>query len=99
MIWAYNANIGGMSTFAGTETITYTDSGASDHCFINQGDFTTYQSLDNYTSQTAQIGSKLRILGKGTVHKFINNGDHMIVLDLTNVLHTPDLAANLVSIS
>lgn len=72
-VWVYNTDSGDMCMLTSATMITYADSGASNHCFVNRGNFTTYQSLDNMTGQTAEIGSRFHILGKGTVQKFINN--------------------------
>lgn len=78
--------------------VTYADSGASDHCFINREDFATYRNITETSGQTAQANTRFKIIGRGTVYKNITHNGKTTVLELTDCLHTPDLTANLVSI-
>ncbi|KAG6838077.1 hypothetical protein C0991_002003 [Blastosporella zonata] len=62
---AYHAN--------GAVTLTYADSGASNHCFVNRADFTEYEP---YTTPrqglAANQGGVFNIMGRGTVKKTVN---------------------------
>jgi len=81
-------------------TFTYADSDATDHCFANREDFATYTAYTSpHTGCTANKGGTFRILGVGEVkHSIIVNGQctHLI---FKSAIHTPDLSANLISIS
>jgi len=46
--------------------ITYADSAASDHCFVNINDFSTYQSFEGKCGMTATTGGDFVIRGTGT---------------------------------
>ena len=81
-------------------TLTYADSGATDHCFANCKDFAMYTAYTSpCTGRTANKGGTFRILSVGEVkHSIIVNGwrTHLI---FKSAVHTPDLSANLISIS
>jgi len=81
-------------------TLTYADSGATDHCFANREDFATYTAYTSpRTEHIANKGGTFRILGVGEVkHSIIVNGRHTHLI-FKSVIHTPDLSANLISIS
>ncbi|KAJ3496003.1 hypothetical protein NLJ89_g10542 [Agrocybe chaxingu] len=84
----------------GGELLTYIDSGASDHCFANKIDFSTYEPFyESCKGQAACQGAKFKILGKGTVEKtFISEGCKTTIM-FHEALHTPEFAANLISVS
>lgn len=84
----------------GLDTLTYADSGASNHCFANKSDFSTYEPfLDHQEGQAASKTARFKIHGKGTVIKTYESDHKRALMTFTNALHTPDFAANLVSIS
>ena len=87
---------------AGTENEhiqTYIDSGASDHCFINKNDFSAYELFSEIREgQAACRGAKFRICGKGTVIKTYTLKGKETKITFQNALHTPDFAANLISV-
>ncbi|KIJ23037.1 hypothetical protein M422DRAFT_196412 [Sphaerobolus stellatus SS14] len=79
---------------------TYADSGATDHCFVNRADFSSYTELhEPREGQPANKQGKFRILGYGTVMKTIISAGYKSSITFKTALHTPDLAANLVSVS
>ncbi|KAJ3492188.1 hypothetical protein NLJ89_g11264 [Agrocybe chaxingu] len=84
----------------GGDLLTYVDSGASDHCFANKNDFSAYELFpETREGQAALRGAKFKILGSGTVRKsFISEGRRTSIT-FHNALHTPDFAANLISVS
>ena len=77
---------------------TYTDSAASDHCFVSVSDFSTYVPLNEKKGTTATARGTFKIHGIGTVRKWVNFNRKVINLTLTNALHTPELSHNLISI-
>jgi len=81
-------------------TLTYADSGVTDHCFADREDFATYTAYTSpCTGRTANKGGTFRILCVGEVkHSIIVNGrcTHLI---FKSAVHTLDLSANLISIS
>jgi hypothetical protein len=80
------------------EPITYADTAASDHCWINREDFDTYQPLASCEGSGAPVGSTFPIAGVGTVRKSITHNGKQITLTFENSLHTPMLQHNLISI-
>ncbi|KAJ7068971.1 hypothetical protein B0H15DRAFT_793931, partial [Mycena belliarum] len=76
----------------------FIDSGANEHFIVDRSDFVTYEPLQNFSGQAAEAGSKFRILGKGQVYKKVLLDGKATVLELT-AYHTPDFAANLISVS
>ncbi len=79
---------------------TYADSGATEHFFVNRSDFSSYKTLDeNITGNAAEKDSTFRIAGFGVVKKSFRHEGKQTHLTFKNAMHTPDLAANLVSIS
>jgi hypothetical protein len=80
--------------------LTYIDSGASDHCFIDRMDFgVDYTAFDvPRVGQSASKGAKFRILGQGSVTKTVESPEGRTTLKFNSVLHTPDLTANLISV-
>ena len=80
--------------------LTLIDSGASDHCFANKSLFTTLTPLKEPTSgMSAGKGSIFRIIGEGYVEfdTEINGVKKHIMID--NILYTPELQSNLISVS
>ncbi|KAF8960208.1 hypothetical protein BDZ97DRAFT_1799960 [Flammula alnicola] len=52
------------------DSVTYADSGASNHCFANKSDFSTYELFDEpKEGQAASREARFKIHGKGTVVK------------------------------
>ncbi|EDR06651.1 retrovirus-related pol polyprotein [Laccaria bicolor S238N-H82] len=79
---------------------TYADSAANKHCFVNRSDFSTYHALSQPDEgQSANKGGQFRIVGHGAVTKTIISGSLRTTLTFKHAVHTPDLIANLVSIS
>jgi hypothetical protein len=79
---------------------TYADSAANKHCFTNRSDFSTYHTLiQPDEGQSASKGGHFRIIGHGAVTKTIVSGSLKTTITFRNAVHTPDLIANLVSIS
>jgi len=81
-----------------SEPVTYADTAASDHCWINREDFDMYQPLASCEGLGAPVGSTFPIAGVGTVRKSITHNGKQIALTFENSLHTPTLQHNLVSI-
>ncbi|KIJ39182.1 hypothetical protein M422DRAFT_80496, partial [Sphaerobolus stellatus SS14] len=71
---------------------TYTDSGASDHCFINREDFTEYNTLTTlHGRQSSNKEGIFKILGYGSVTKVIESRGLHTTITFKSALHTPDL--------
>ncbi len=91
------------TTFEGhtpSVTLTFMDSGASDCFFRNHEDFTEYTLVAFRTGSSAVEGKgTFEILGQGTVTKTFRLDGDDVKLTFKNVLHSPLLAANLVSVS
>jgi hypothetical protein len=83
-----------------SESLTYIDSGASDHCFVSRADFGSDYVAFNVPreGQSASKGAKFRILGQGSVTKVVESPGVRTTLKFSSVLHTPDLTANLISV-
>ncbi|RDB17165.1 Retrovirus-related Pol polyprotein from transposon TNT 1-94 [Hypsizygus marmoreus] len=79
------------------KVVTYADSAASEHCFVDRGDFETYVPFHGDAGATATKGGKFTIAGKGRVNKRITF-DGRVVLLTFDAIHTPDLSHNLISI-
>jgi len=80
--------------------LTLIDSGASDHCFVDKSMFSSYTPLINPSEGlSAGEGSVFSIIGKGDVkfQTYINGRVRNIILE--DVLHTPELRSNLISVS
>lgn len=98
-VYAFSVNNNPISGGNKHELTSYADSGASEHCFVNRNDFTVYNPLaTNMTGTTAQNGGVFQILGVGTVTKITLVNGIRKEITLTDVLHTPDLSHNLISI-
>jgi len=82
------------------DLLTLIDSGASDHCFADKSMFTTYRPLKQPSEGlSAERNSMFSIVGKGDIelHTFVEERRQRIILE--NVLHTPELRSNLISVS
>lgn len=76
------------------------DSGASDHCFVKRSFFASYSTLDNPPmGLSAGKESTFEITGKGKVEFLTNINDVQRKITFNNVLHTPGLRSNLISVS
>ncbi|CAA7270336.1 unnamed protein product [Cyclocybe aegerita] len=84
----------------GGELLTYVDSSASDHCFANKNDFSAYEPfIESCEGQAACRGARFKILRKGTVVKVFISEGQKTTITFYNALHTPEFAANLISVS
>ena len=79
---------------------TLIDSGASDYCFANKSLFISYSPLNqNISGLSAGINSTFNILGRGTVKFKMRVERTLRSITLDNVIYTPDLWSNLISVS
>ena len=74
------------------------DSAASDHCFVDIKDFATYQESMGKDGETVAKEGKFTITGIGRVNKRVVFDGRTITLSFKDVMHTPDLSHNLISI-
>lgn len=73
------------------------DSRATECCFRDRGDFAEYHPVKSREGNAAE-GSKFRILATSVVRKFITyRGERKEIA--FNAIHTPDITANLISVS
>lgn len=80
--------------------ITLLDSGASDHCFVERGQFESYERLDPpRTGHSAGKGSTFNIMGVGVASFLTNTNGSMLKINMDGALHTPNLRSNLLSVS
>jgi len=82
------------------ESLTFLDSGTSDHCVADKSLFAIYSSLEELvTGLSAGKGSTFNIIGKRNIsfNTTIDGITRKIVIN--NVLHTPSLQSNLISVS
>lgn len=79
--------------------VTYADSGASRHFFVDRADFITYEppSLNDAAGMTAE-GRTFRVTGCGRIRKWVSLNGETIEITLDNALHAPGLSHNLVSL-
>jgi len=83
-----------------SETLTLIDSGASDHCFVKRSFFALYSTLDNPPmGLSAGKESTFEITEKEKVEFLTNINDVQRKITFNNVLHTPGLRSNLISVS
>ncbi len=76
------------------------DSGTSDYFFRNREDFTDYTPVAFRMGSSAVEGKgTFEILGQGTATKTFRLNGKDVKLTFKNVLHSPSLVANLISIS
>ncbi len=80
--------------------LTFMDSGASDFFFKNEEDFTDYMPCAFHMGTSAvETTGQFDILGKGTATNMFVSDGKAVKLTFKNALHSPSLAANLISIS
>ncbi|KAG6905260.1 hypothetical protein DXG01_003836 [Tephrocybe rancida] len=93
---AFSATTGDMEP---DHLVSYADSAASDHFFVDQADFESYSpvSQDENTGATAN-GGEFMIAGIGRVRKWVTHDGEKIELTFKNAKHTPNLSHNLISI-
>ncbi|KAF5376302.1 hypothetical protein D9615_008480 [Tricholomella constricta] len=79
--------------------VSYVDSAASRHFFVNRADFETYEDVPraNDTGTTAS-GGAFTIQEKGRVRKYVELDGKTIELTFDDALHAPHLEHNLISI-
>ncbi|KAK6969275.1 hypothetical protein R3P38DRAFT_2587766 [Favolaschia claudopus] len=77
--------------------IAVLDSGATEHCFRERGDFVDYNPVESRTG-TAAEGSRFRILATGVVTKTVIHNGQRLTISL-DAIHTPDPTTNLISVS
>lgn len=83
-----------------TNVTTILDSGASDHCFVSRSCFASYTPFDTpYTGCSADKDSSFEIQGKGVVNCITNVMGNPVRVAISDVLHTPNLRTNLISVS
>ncbi|PBK96026.1 hypothetical protein ARMGADRAFT_1077541 [Armillaria gallica] len=91
------------TTFEGctpSVTLTFMDSGTSNYFFRNREDFVEYTPVAFHTGSSAIEGKgTFEILGQGTATKTFRLDGKDIKLTFKNALHSPSLAANLISVS
>jgi hypothetical protein len=78
---------------------TYLDSGASNHYFVDRSWFSEYVEITPITGSAAKAGSTFSIIGMGTVCIQTPINGKTNIVTLRNVMHAPDLTANLISIA
>ena len=77
----------------------YADSGASDHCFVDQEVFSEYKPLTSpREGHSASVGGIFCIVSHGVVKRTVKMRHGTSELVFKRALHTPDLAANLISV-
>ncbi|KAG6809905.1 hypothetical protein H0H87_011454 [Tephrocybe sp. NHM501043] len=79
--------------------ISYADSAASNHFFVDRADFESYSpvSQEENTGATAD-GGEFMIARTGHVRKWVTHEGEKIELTFENAKHTPNLSHNLISI-
>lgn len=77
----------------------YADSGASAHMAKNRNVFAEYHPVTHYPISSASPGQDLVAIGKGTVIVESHHGGTTSEITLSNVLHVPNITANLISVS
>ncbi|KAK6984553.1 hypothetical protein R3P38DRAFT_2575719, partial [Favolaschia claudopus] len=103
MYAAYRADkINGPVTALAADTnsrpyLVVVDSGATEHCFWRRDDFIEYHPVELREGNAAE-GSKFRILATGTVRKTFTFAGRTKEITFS-AIHSPDITANLISIS
>lgn len=83
-----------------TNVNTILDSGASNHCFVSRSCFTSYTPFDTpFTGCSADKNSTFDIRGKGVVSCTTSVNGNDVKIEILDILHTPNLRSNLISIS
>ncbi len=81
------------------ETKMFLDSGATHYCFHDRSDFQTYTDLSAKQGDSATEGGKFFTKGQGRVTQQVIVEGEEINLQFNNVLHTPKLTSNLISVA
>lgn len=93
-----SANVFTLSSLS-SGILTYADSGATDHYFVQWSNFEDYKLYPSPCyGISANCGGVFSILGEGTVRRAVTVNGHTLHLIFRSALHMPELAANLVSI-
>ncbi|EDR07387.1 uncharacterized protein LACBIDRAFT_327844 [Laccaria bicolor S238N-H82] len=72
--------------------LTFADSAANKHCFVERSDFTTYFPLTKPDEgQPANKGGQFCIIGHSAVMKTIVSGGLRTTITFKDAVHTPDL--------
>lgn len=77
----------------------FIDSGPTSHMTNDFDNFTTYNSITPVEIQVAKSSVTFRAIGCGTIAKTMMLKDRRTVVTFHNVLYTPELSANLLSVS
>jgi len=78
------------------EMLTFIDSSATNHCFVDRTIFTTYVLFEKPLASLS-AGSSFDIVGKGSI-SFSTTIDEVIrIININNVLHTLSFQSNLIS--
>ena len=80
------------------EMLTFIDSGATDHCFVDRTMFTTYVPFEKPLAGLS-AGLSFDIIGKGSISFSTTINGVTRIIDIDNVLHTPSFRSNLISVS
>ncbi|KAJ3807953.1 hypothetical protein F5876DRAFT_79216 [Lentinula aff. lateritia] len=80
-------------------SVLFADSGATAHFFKNRANFTEYEKVSDSVGQSAKEGSGFKIVGVGNVLINVVHNGRSNTLTFRNSYHSPDITANLVSIS
>ena len=83
----------------GSGSACVVDSRCTTYFFKSQDAFSIYKPLDEATGQSSKVGANFCIHGIGTVEIKVIYDNVIHTLEFTNVLHAPDITANLISIS
>ena len=83
----------------GSGSACVVDSRCTTYFFKSQDAFSIYKPLDEATGQSSKVGANFCIYGIETVEIKVIHDNVIHTLEFTNVLHAPDITANLISIS
>ena len=98
--WGITHVLAATTTKSEGDVPTYANSATNKHCFVNSSDFTTYHALSQPDEgQPANKGGQFHIVGHGSVTKIIMSSSLKTTIMFKHAVHTPDLIANLISIS
>lgn len=77
---------------------TFLNSGASEHCWVQQSDFTEYTKVQGQGGSSAISGEagRFQIVGTGTVKFVTRVGEKESTIQLRGVKHTPEFGHNLI---
>jgi hypothetical protein len=82
-----------------THLLTLLDLGATDHCFVNANDFSTYKPYSSpRDGHPANKPARFDIMASGTVELHILRNGRTAKVFLSEALHSPDLRHNLISV-